>query len=296
MRIVQSFWSKPSFKHGNLNISDRNKGGWTDKKYNYFSWALSCLQFRKYYDEVELVTDKQGYDLLINRLGLPYTHVNVVLDKLNDYHSDLWALGKIYAYSIQEQPFLHADGDIFIYEPFPVNISRAPLIAQNREPGFSYYNDVFDKILSRFEYIPDYFHHSRQKHQQIVAVNAGIIGGNDITFFKEYTAMAITFVDRNKGNLEKINIGLFNNVYEQFLFHAMAEGKLIDINYLFPAVNHAFDGLADFTGVPQKTKYIHTVGVYKRMPYMGELLAYRLQTDYPEYYYKILNLIRSNSI
>ncbi len=106
MKIIQSFWSKPSYKKKNVKLHDRNNGGWTDKKYNYFSWALSCLQFRKYYDDVELITDEIGYNILIEKLKLPYTKVDVCLDKINHYHEDLWALGKIYAYSIQNTPFI----------------------------------------------------------------------------------------------------------------------------------------------------------------------------------------------
>src|ERR1700730_5036463 len=129
MKIIQSFWSKPSREIS----SDKSMGGWLEKKNNYMSWALSCLQFRSFYDEVELVTDRYGYDLLINQLELPYTNVKIVLDDLNDFHSDLWALGKIYAYSLQDEPFIHADGDIYIWEKFSDKIENAELVAQNIE-------------------------------------------------------------------------------------------------------------------------------------------------------------------
>ena len=115
-------------------------------------------------------------------------------------------------------------------------------------------------------------------------------------FFKEYTDEAFKFVDRNSSKLGMINIGMFNTVFEQYLFKAIAEKREIDISFYLSSVNHAFDGLADFTGLPSKTNYIHTVGVYKRMKYIGDLLAMRLQLDYPEYYYRILNLIRTNQI
>ena len=74
MRIVQTFWTagrdplKYSF-------------GWTHPEYNLMSWALSCLSLREHYDEVALYTDQEGYDVLINKLHLPYTEVNVVYDK-----------------------------------------------------------------------------------------------------------------------------------------------------------------------------------------------------------------------
>ncbi|OXG09134.1 hypothetical protein BC749_10348 [Flavobacterium araucananum] len=296
MKIVQSLWIKPSLKKENVNVSDRNKGGWFDKKYNYMSWALSCLQFKKYYDKVELVTDALGYDLLINKLELPYTKVDVSLDVLNDYHPDLWALGKIYAYSIQDEPFIHADGDIFIYKKFEESFEKSALISQNLEKGFDYYDQVFTSIKENFDYVPDYLYESQSKNNQIIAVNAGLLGGSSLDFMKEYTAEAFRFVDNNTANLDKINIGMFNTVFEQFLFHSIAEKKEIDVSYYLSNVNHVFDGLADFTALPNKGAYIHTVGIYKRVKYICDLLAHRLLTDYPEYYYKIMTLIRTNQI
>lgn len=296
MKIIQSLWVKPSLKKANFNNSDRNKGGWLDKKYNYMSWALSCLQFKKYYNDVELITDKLGYDLLINKLELPYTKVDVALDVLNDYHPDLWALGKIYAYSIQNEPFIHADGDIFIYEKFDDSFEKSALVAQNIEKGFAYYEDVFTPIEQNFQYIPEFLKESKLKNNEIIAVNAGLLGGSDLNLIKEYTTEAFKFVDRNTTKLDKVNIGMFNTVYEQFLFRSVAEKKGVDINYYLSDINHGFDGLAEFTALPDKTKYIHTVGFYKRIKFIGDLLEQRLQTDYPDYYYKIMNLIRTNQI
>lgn len=296
MKIIQSLWVKPSLKKENFNISDRNKGGWIDKKYNYMSWALSCLQFKKYYKDVELVTDSDGYELLIEKLELPYTNVDVILDKLNSYHPDLWALGKILAYSIQNEPFIHADGDVFIFKKFETNIEKSRLIAQNVECGFDYYYEIFKNIEEHFDYIPNVLKESKMKNNKIIAVNAGLLGGSDLIFFKEYSEEVFRFVNSNAARIEMVDIGLFNNVFEQFLFKAMAEKKKIDISFNLSNVNQAFDGLADFSGVPAKIDYIHTVGVYKRMKYIGDLLAKRLQSDYPEYYYKILNLIRTNQI
>jgi hypothetical protein len=110
--------------------------------------------------------------------------------------------------------------------------------------------------------------------------------------------MAFQFVNKNLLKAEKINIGMFNTVFEQFLFYAMAEEKNITINCYFPedAVNHAFDGLAEISSLPDKVKYVHTVGSYKKKQLTGEMLAFRLQSDYPDYYYEIMNLLRTNQI
>lgn len=73
------------------------------------SWALSCLKFKEIYNEIELVTDINGKHLLYDILELPYTNVVTKLDDLNDYNHNLWALGKLYAYKLQQEPFIHVE-------------------------------------------------------------------------------------------------------------------------------------------------------------------------------------------
>ena len=88
MKIIQSFWT------GNKN-SLTDSYGWLLPIFNYLSWIISCYQLRRYYDDVTLVTDSQGYDVLINKLHLPYTDVIVSLDCLNHYNPNLWALANL---------------------------------------------------------------------------------------------------------------------------------------------------------------------------------------------------------
>lgn len=123
--IVQSFWT------GQQN-TETNSFGWLSPKFHALSWALSSLQLSKFYD-VELYTDNNGCELLINKLQLPYKKVHVVLDELNHFHKDFWALPKIKTYSLQKEAFLHVDGDVFIWEKFPGKLLRSDIISQNLE-------------------------------------------------------------------------------------------------------------------------------------------------------------------
>lgn len=296
MKIVQSFWSLPTQKKTNFNEHDRNKGGWLDKKFNFMSWSLSCLQFVKFYDKVELITDRDGYELLINKLKLPYTSIKVELDNINHYHPDLWALGKIYAYGIQDEPFIHADGDVFIFDKFTDNFVKNSLIAQNKEYGLTYYSEIFNSIKENFEYIPEILNQSiNQNNGEIIASNAGIIGGNNYTFFKEFKDLAFKFIDENVSKLETIKIGMFNIIFEQFLFNALANSKEIPVNYFFDNP-HQFDGIAEFFGTPHRVKYVHTLAYYKQIDYISDILEKTLLINYPEQYFRIINLLHNNEI
>lgn len=299
MKIVQSLWSKPGLQPVKEGFSGINKCSWPDKKYNYFSWALSAWQFRTYYDQLELVTDQAGYELLIEKMRLPYTNVRVELDRLNDYHPELWALGKIYAYSIQEQPFIHADGDVYIWEKFDDEFENAPLLCQHREESGHYnrfYQRAFMDMALHLEFIPEVLHRSIARNNCVKALNAGILGGCDLAFYKEYSMKVLEFVDRNIGGIPKINVGVSNIIFEQFMFYALAEEKSKKVRYYNDDKDFLWHVFADYTGIPGRTKYIHTPGGLKKERYLVEALEHRLQKDYPDCYYRIMHLIRSNQI
>ena len=296
MKIVQSLWSKPRKPKGNSKGADLNACGWPDKKYNYLSWILSCLQLRKFYDEVELVTDEEGHDLLINKLGLPYTTVNVTLDQLNGYDPDLWALGKLYAYRMQDKPFIHTDNDVFIWRRFDPDLESAPLLCQSREEGKGFaemYSSHFFPIVQHFDFYPEVLDKALLKNNEIKAINAGILGGWDLDFYRNYTRQAFEFVDRNVHKLNKISVSSFNLIFEQFLYRALADDGGHAIKYF-----HADETMRalyfDYTGIPASTAYIHLSGGLKRDKYLVDCLEYRVLTDYPDHYYRLMLLIRRN--
>lgn len=286
MKILHSYWSKPYFRE------EADKGGWSHKLFHYMSCALSCLKFNEFFD-IELITDKAGKELFIDKLNLPYASVQVVLDDLNEiYPPYLWAIGKLYSYSIQNEPFIHVDNDMFIWEKFRKDILTANLVAHNLEASYSHNKTFFSDIISKFSYIPCVLQDSFVRNNNVVEINAGILGGHDISFIKNYTDEAFDFINRNMDTIIKLNRpGMFNVIYEQFLFYALATQQNKHISYLIEDnVDEHFLGLTDFWQVPHATKYIHTLGAYKTWYIIGEQVAQRLWFEYPEYFNRIINL------
>lgn len=258
MKIIQSFWSGK-----NKNVT--NAYGWYDYHYHWLSWMLSCHQLRKFYDQVELYTDEFGYDILINKLKLPYTKVHVVLDVLNEYHPDLWAIAKIYTYSLQDEPFLHVDGDVFIFEAFSEELMQADLITQNQEITTNYYREMWNKIAPHLTYLPiemEDFHNEVSN----LAFNMGIFGGNDVAFLKQYSEKSLMFVQKNKISWEKINLHNFNVFFEQVLFYECTkiEHKEVDVLIKEDIGDNEYQGFANFDEVPEKETYLHLLGVFKQ--------------------------------
>ncbi|HEV9035430.1 MAG TPA: DUF6734 family protein [Puia sp.] len=299
MKIIQSFWTLPMLKREAAAPENRFSGGWCEMKYHLMSWAYSCLQLRCFYDEVELITDQAGKELLIDRLQLPYTHVKVVLDNLNGYDPNWWAIGKVYAFGLQDQPFLHVDGDVFIWEPFPERLVKAALVSQHLEYAYPFYKEVLGFLLNRGAYIPKDILSGAEGQTALHAFNGGIIGGNDLAFFKEYVLEAWKFIRQNQAISDAPNAGNLNAFYEQHLFYCMAARRKIPVEcYTYETDEDRlwdlFKSVQRFGDAPAGGGYIHLYGEAKKMVRHCEILAERLRQEHQRYYYRVLNALTSD--
>ncbi len=283
MKIIHSFWS------GNQKEILTHNYAWLKPEYHWLSWILSAHQISKFYP-IELYTDSTGYKILIEKLKLPYTKVHVVLDELNHYNSSLWALPKIKAYSMQKEPFLHIDGDVFIWDVFPEQLLEQELITQNLEITTKYYGEMWKEIYPHLKYTPDemsgYIDGSSQ-----YACNMGITGGTDLEFFQYYTQKSFEFVDKNKSVWNQINGFNFNIFFEQVLFYECAREQGKNVSHLFQEVSkdNEYKGLASFEKTPQKS-YLHLLGFYKKDFHVCKQLENYVLKQYPESFERLLSL------
>ena len=288
MKIIQSFWT------GNKINKDKSFG-WLSSKYHYLGWILSANQLRKFYDDVTLYTDEKGYKILIEKLKLPYSSVEVVLDSLNNYNEDLWALSKIKTYSLNTSPFLHVDGDVFIWKEFNEELLNKPLIAQNIETTTEYYWKMWNQIRPFLSYIPKEIHFfDNQLHNK--AFNMGIFGGNDIEFISKYCHRSFEFVDKNKDSLPVGTSFNFNIFFEQVLLYEMALKNNKKVSFLINENigDNEYKGFGNFEEIPEDRTYLHLLGFFKRQHLVCNKLDIYVQKYYPEHYYHIENLLELN--
>jgi len=281
MKIIQSFWTG-----GNSN--EIPSCGWYSNKYHLLGWILSVNQLVKYYDEVELVTDRFGYELLIEKLQLPYTNVHVVLDELNNYPKDLWALAKIKAYQMQTEPFLHIDGDVFVWERFSDELLNSNLVAQNIETTSDYYRTMWADIRPHLTHLPA----SMELFDQSIhnkAYNMGIFGGNNIDFLHKYCKASFDFVDKNQANFANIDQFNFNIFFEQVLFHEMAQFTNQRVHsYIKEDIgDNQYANFGNFDDVPHKRTYLHLLGDFKRQLLVCKKLETYIIHFYPEFYKRL---------
>jgi hypothetical protein len=286
MKIVQSYWSAPAREKDNQDLGARPIGGWPAAKYNLISWALSCLKLREFYTRVELVTDIDGRKLLVDELKLPYSAVSTDLENLKYDSGKLWSLGKIYSYSIQKEPFIHVDGDVFIWDSFPRRIEQAPLIAQHRERNFKIYKSVLADFVSRAQFVPELF-----SIDNTDSINAGIVGGNDFQFFANFFETVREIVLKNRTFLSDYSQGNINLILEQYYLYQIGQSKGKHFEYYFEQMPEDYSGCLNFNLVPHFQNFIHVIGHAKKDKLACLQMEQLLRYEFPVHYKRIMEML-----
>lgn len=295
MRAVWSFWSKPFFAY---------KGRiWREPQHHLLAWGLSLRQARKHYPDTQLVTDKAGKALLVDRLGLHFDEVSTDLEALRDVDPGWWALGKLHAYSLQDRPFIHVDTDVFLWEPLPAHVASAPVFAQCPEhhPPLDEWcgpQDI-EAAFARHELsLPMEWEWSRSLgNPGFREDNCGIVGGNDVDFLRYYATLGLRLVRDpiyQSAWSELPDKAGYNMIIEQFLlaacldyhrFHPQSPYRGVHIKYLFPTWADTLD--------PVKTAqagYTHLLGDAKTNAVVTQRLERRMQREDQDFYRHCLSL------
>jgi hypothetical protein len=251
MRAVWSFWSRPH--------AAAQGWQWREPLHHFLAWGLSLQLARRHYPETALVTDTPGRALLVDRLGLAFTHVSTELDELADADPRLWALGKLVAFSVQEEPFVHLDTDVFLWRALPARLTAAPVLGQHPE-NFHVADDwcgariIENAFQNAALALPAEWEWARSLWgRRINQVNCGIVGGTNTAFIRYYAQLALDLVlnPRHAAAWREIHDRSdLNTSIEQFTLAACTEFHRfnpaspfpgVHLRYLFPSNEAAFD-------------------------------------------------------
>ena len=296
MKAVWSFWSKP-FDHAAGSL-------WGSFEGFLHSWVLSFQLAQAHYPLTELHTDSAGARLLVDRLQLPFDDVHITLDALSDHDPDWWALGKLYAYREQTEPFVHIDQDVYLWKRLPDALVEADVFAQSPEqfePGdpTSWYpilavEDCFDRATTGT--VPDEWHWYRKQSSLLEAACCGILGGTHLDFINNYAQRAIDFVESPANQSAWALFGdraRCNVLVEQYLLKACVEwhrccgdrGKF-QMDYLFPSHGAPFD-----EAEAKRVGFTHLIAGAKQNGEVLKLLSNRVRHDYPNQYERIARIV-----
>jgi len=281
MRAVWSFWSKPYQAY---------KGRiWGEPRHHLLAWGLSLRLAQRQFPETLLVTDSQGKALLVDRLGLDFTHVSTELDSLRHADQGWWALGKLVAYSLQDQPFVHLDTDVFLWRPLPAWLITAPVFAQCPERHSLQHawcppHEIEALFAGHKKSLPPEWEWSSSRGEPwFREENCGILGANNLAFLHYYANAALQLA------LDPAHAAVwadlpeksgFNMIIEQHFLSACLDYhrhnpesrfRGIGIRYLFPTFDDAFN--ADCAA---RAGFTHLLGDAKTRPEVTARLERRV--------------------
>jgi len=284
MKSIWSFWSKP--------FKEKKSTAWASQKYHLFSWVLSVETAKRHFPQTVLFTDDEGARILVDTIGLEFDSVFTELNTLHRYDPEWWAVGKIFTYLLQTEPFVHIDSDVFLWKPLPERMERAPLLAQNPESfePFSswYYPQKFD-LLERLQgWIPQEIEWYKSLVRGQRAVCCGVFGGNRLDFIGHYAQQALDILLHPANQPVWTLLGGDNILIEQYVLSACIEyhkGRAsspfsdIRVEFLFDSAEAAFNPASS-----TQAGYTHLIGGAKNNKYSLDRLERRVQKDYPQYY------------
>lgn len=266
MKVYMSFWTDGiRFNNTTLNL-----------------WKLSLALAKKHYSTVELITNSDGYNIMKD---LPFSNFHIELNNIPNYPT-IWCLGKIYAYkyacSINE-PFLHLDGDVLLWEKLPESLTNSNIFAQSYD-----YEIMSNNVYNAAKLYQDlncnvpteWFTNDNTK-----AFNMGIFGGSDIPLINGYCDFVINMINNpnyinlwlaQPGVLSSSEIGEFNSSTTKSCL--VEQGNLAIYcknNNIIPSL--LFQDKSDPDKITYK-KYSHLI-VHKNEPNILNRIAQRVSQE-----------------
>ena len=293
MKSVWSFWSKPFQAHRN--------GSWASEKHHLLAWILSVETARQHYPRTGLFTDDAGVKLLVDGLGLEFAEISTALNELAGADVEWWALGKIRAYELQREPFVHLDSDVFLWKRLPGHLESADVLAQNPEPfnpGASYYQpEVMEGALraSVEGWLPEEWTWYRCAGRRQRGDCCGIFGGARMDFIQHYAAQARRLIEHPANQRAWCKLAhkpAYNILFEQYLLSACVEhrgnqpharGTDVEIRYVFNSAEEAHNRKR-----AAELGFTHLIADAKKNAVLMDRLENRGRRDYPEKYERCL--------
>ena len=286
MRAVWSLWTKP--------LTDGRGWYWLTPRHHLLSWVLSVETARKHYPRTSLITDDVGAALLVDGLGLEFESVSTRLNDLDRQDAQWWNLGKLLAYALQSEPFVHIDQDVFLWEPLPERLLSADVFAQNPEPfahGLSDYrpHTLEHSLHAVSGWVPEEISGCFPIRGMLQGACCGILGGTRVDFIRYYAELAMRLVEHPLNVPAWPLLGdkqYYTTVLEQYLLEACVSFHQAREHSPFRDVSmqYLFDSPGDAYARAESVGYTHLIGGAKANPEILARLEERVRTHFPVLY------------
>lgn len=264
-RAVYSLWTKP--------MNGKTVGFNTEKNL-IECFTLSLHYTKKWFDEVHLVTDFEGKDL-VERYGLSFDNIDTSLEHvMMGIYENHWSLGKIYACKLQKEPFIHIDIDVILFKPLPDKFLKSDAAFQNLETESQeyWYKWLLDHAEKNYVSKPKWF-----DTEKVKAYNCGVIAFNKLDVIQEWWTESlnyIKFLDESKFNYDH---HLSCLIYEQFCIYCICKFYNYEVDLLtFYGESHEKYMGTISEELAKKLGYTHLIAASKRDPLIEKKIKNRL--------------------
>jgi hypothetical protein len=150
-----------------------SNSNWPHSDIHKWSWKASIELLKKQFSEVVLYTDSYG-----SKLFEDFNFSDILVSFDSTYPKELWGIAKLETQALQVKPFVHVDGDFFLFN-FPDKARKADVIVQSKEYRTGNDYDNCYKFLRK--------HNLCEPFMSRIIYNAGFIGGNDVDKLNKYS-------------------------------------------------------------------------------------------------------------
>lgn len=294
MNIIQSFYqieNKTCYNVGNSNANTY--------LINFYSLLLSYITINKLYGKVTMYCNDFAYDKMLKYI--PYDDIvkedysNITS---NNYGKE-WGLLKFNIFDKQTKPFIHIDGDVFLFKDLLSNYidnnDYYDGIVQSIDidDKFNMYNNFYslnkNKLFELGFTTETLMNISHNKYNSFIGYNNGVIGFNNLDFMKKYLESGI------KMNT-LINKGVFvgakhqTMMFEQFslyLLSQMSGKKMYEVLPSYDILSIGYNESGDKYG------YTHMLSGNKYVGNFVILIRNKIIKDYPQYVECVENFEKS---
>ena len=221
-------------------ISPKAFFGFNNESDFALSWITSVKSAKLHFKNVVLVTDTWAWDNIFSKLDLPFDEVKLTLDSI-DENTNMWAISKAHAILEMNEPFLHIDSDVYIWEALDKKYLMSDILVQSNESSESdiqsdFYYSLYEIHNVYFKGTNTYLDNSNMSERNIYAYNCGVVGGTDVEFLRTWAsqmieaANSIDFImppSNELTNPDDIMVWV-----EQALLMLMAEHHMVDVSEL----------------------------------------------------------------
>lgn len=201
MKVVATFCFQPFL----------NKAGskWADTEHFLACAKASIEMANLHLGRPTVYTDSVGKKIF-SKLSDKADYIVAYDNLYKEYPPELWALGKIFTYQQQTEPYIHFDLDLIVLSKLSSNLLDCDLLVQSKENiweknEFMQQAYPLHKIGHLFD-LPLLF--QRDNVNNIAPLNCGILYMNNMELNKLYTDTALDLVDRNLNIDSGISLGM----------------------------------------------------------------------------------------